>query len=144
MDVEVRRTYSEVYGILNMMGEFYINKLPKKLYSMIETQRAMDYNPQYDINQGLESQNIGRQSLAMIMLIHLDYWSDEEQKSEIKRILKKNEEEIEEKYSIDKIFERKKESVQEIEKTESVELVEYKETVIQKIRKFIYGIFHRK
>jgi len=144
MDVGVQRTYSEVYGILNMMGEFYINKLPKKLYSMIETQRAMDYNPQYDINQGLESQNIGRQSLAMIMLIHLDYWSDEEQKSEIKRILKKNQEEIEEKYSIDKIFERKKENVQEIEKTESVELVEYKEPIIQKIRKFIYGIFHRK
>ena len=35
MDIKTKETYSEVYSILNLLGESYITKLPKSLYNMI-------------------------------------------------------------------------------------------------------------
>ena len=32
-------TYAEVYEILNLLGEKYINKIPKKLYDFINSSR---------------------------------------------------------------------------------------------------------
>ena len=43
MNIQVQRTYSEVYGILNMMGKYYIKKIPTKLYQMIEKERDKNY-----------------------------------------------------------------------------------------------------
>ena len=80
MDIQVQRTYSEVYGILNMMGKYYINKIPTKLYQMIEKERDKNYNPQYDYNKTLDSQNVSKNALSMIALIHINYWSDQEEK----------------------------------------------------------------
>ena len=36
MDIKTKETYSEVYSILNMLGENYITKIPSKLYQMIK------------------------------------------------------------------------------------------------------------
>lgn len=33
---ETEKTYSEVYGILNMLGNEYISKIPSGLYEMIK------------------------------------------------------------------------------------------------------------
>lgn len=32
MDIKTKEVYSEVYSILNIMEEEYVNKIPKKLY----------------------------------------------------------------------------------------------------------------
>jgi len=58
MDTFIKRNYSEVYEILNMLGNYYIEKLPKKLYSLIENERDRDYTPQYDSNMSIATQNI--------------------------------------------------------------------------------------
>ena len=35
MDINIQETYSEVYCILNMLGENYIKRLPNSLYKII-------------------------------------------------------------------------------------------------------------
>ena len=74
MNVQTQEMYSEVYSILNLLGESYIKKLPVSLFNMIKEERREDYNPKYDSKINLEQQNIKRETLSMIALFHLNYW----------------------------------------------------------------------
>lgn len=148
MNTKVEETYSEVYSILNMFGEFYINKLPYKLYKMIEKEKSDSYNPQYTDTLRLDEQNIKKEAISMIALFHLKYWCEsEEEKNCLKQIFKvnqeKHDEEAREKYNIDNIFNDKKKDTQSMDFKENA-MIEYKETKWKKILNFIKGIFRRR
>ena len=154
IDIQEKKCYSEVYSVINMLGNKYIEKTPKKLYQLIDSERDKTYNPTYNANLPIATQAIADQSLAIIMLIHLNYWCENEQeKAQLKKILSKNQAEVEEKYSIENIFEQRKKveeqkneirnQKQNSEEVNNTSLVEYKENFIQKIRKAIYNLFHR-
>lgn len=82
------KIYSEVYAVLQMLGNKYIEKVPHGLIEIIETRRDITYNPKYINSEPLEEQGISRQSMSMIALIHLNYWCDTEvEKSELKEVL---------------------------------------------------------
>ena len=84
------RTYSEVLGILNMLGEEYINNLPDSLFEFIKSEKDDDYNPIYFIDKSLEEQNICDDALSFITFLNLKYWCDEDEKKVIIKTLKKN------------------------------------------------------
>ena len=122
MDGITQEVYSEVYSILNLLGENFIKKLPKSLYEMIKKEKSSSYNPQYSASLKLEEQDIKKESLSMIALFHLNYWCEnEEEKEELKRIFSENEEkyqaELREKYNPDNIFKKRK--VPEIKQEEN-------------------------
>lgn len=147
METRTREMYSEVYGILNMLGNSYIERIPEKLYNMIEREKEPTYNPIYDSNKPLENQNVDKQTIATIATFYLNFWCNtEEEKKEIRKILIDNEdkyqEELREKYNPDNIF-KKKES-KEQEEVEKVQMIEYKEGLIQKIINKIKKFFKRK
>ncbi len=82
------KIYSEVYAVLQMLGNKYIEKVPHGLMEIVETRRDITYNPKYINSEELENQGISRESLSMIALIHLNYWCDSEvEKSELKEVL---------------------------------------------------------
>lgn len=90
------KIYSEVFSILQMLGNKYIEKVPKGLMEIIESRRDTKYNPKYINSEPLENQGISRETLSMIALIHLNYWCDSDiEKSELKEVLKSNEFEVE-------------------------------------------------
>lgn len=90
------KIYSEVFSILQMLGNKYIEKVPKGLMEIIESRRDTKYNPKYINSEPLENQGISRETLSMIALIHLNYWCDSDiEKSELKEVLKSNEFETE-------------------------------------------------
>ena len=147
MNVQIQEIYSEVYSILNLLGESYIKKLPISLFNMIKEEKRQDYNPKYDSKINLEQQNIKRETLSMIALFHLNYWcNSDEEKKELKTLFKTNEEkhqaEIREKYNPDNLF--KKHSLQQEESTitNEVAMVEYKEPLFKRIINKIKIIFH--
>ncbi len=85
------KIYSEVFSILQMLGNKYIEKVPKGLIEIIETRRDIKYNPIYIDSKPIEEQNVSRETLSMIALIHLNYWCDSDiEKSELKKVLKAN------------------------------------------------------
>ena len=148
MDIKTKETYSEVYSILNMLGENYIIKLPSKLYHMIKEEKSNEYNPQYDFRIALEQQNIKKEALSMIALFHLNYWCDsQEEKQELKDLFKENEikyqAELREKYNPDNIFKNRNNSTQKEEsiENESVALIEYKENIFKKMINKILKFF---
>ena len=147
MNVQTQEIYSEVYSILNLLGESYIKKLPVSLFKMIKEEKRQDYNPKYDSKINLEQQNIKRETLSMIALFHLNYWcNSDEEKNELKTLFKTNEEkhqaEIREKYNPDNLF--KKRSLQQEENvvTNEVAMVEYKESIFKRFINKIKNIFH--
>ena len=146
MNIRTKEIYSEVYSILNMLGEQYISKLPQKLYLMLEKEKSNEYNPQYNSNIALEKQKIKKESLAMISLFHLNYWCDSnEEKEKLKQIFKTNEEtyqqRMREKYNPDNIFNKQK-NVNETTSKNNTGLIEYKESFLSRIRSIILKLLH--
>ena len=93
MNIQTKEMYSEVYGILETLGEKYINKLPKDLYELIKSSKSNSYSPKYDLDTLSQDKSIKRESLSMIALFHLNYWCDTEaEKQELKELFKKNDE----------------------------------------------------
>mgnify|MGYP006959218034 CR=1 FL=1 len=151
MNVNTQEMYSEVYSILNLLGNNYIAKLPKSLLKMIEEEKSSTYNPQYSEDKSLNEQNIKRESLSMIALFHLNYWcNSNEEKEQLKQLFKSNEEkhqaEIREKYNPDNLFKSRKPEI--IEETKiianDVAMVEYKESIFKRFINKIKSIFNFK
>lgn len=150
MDIETKEIYSEVYSVLNMLGDSYITKLPSSLYKMIKEEKLNEYNPYYDSSIELEQQNIRKESISMIALFHLNYWcSSSEEKQKLKELFKDNEvkyqKELREKYNPDNIFKKQtREKNTNIEKPENTptELIEYKESFFTIFKRFIFRILH--
>lgn len=148
--------YSEVYGILDMLGQEYINAIPKKMYDFIKENKDVNYNPIYNIEKPLAEQNIKKRTAAFICMLHYKYWcKTDEERAEINKILSDNERKIKEKYSVDNIFkkDRVKENFktteqQEVKQEEKIaankELVKYQEKWYTKFVNFIKRFFIKK
>lgn len=155
MNERIRRIYSEVYGVLNLLGEQYINKLPKSLFTIIEEEKMDTYNPQYNSNTSLLKQDLQKDSLAMIALFHLNYWCETEQaKNELKEIFSNQEEkyqnELREKYNPDNLLKKieKEEPIMElIEPSQTNALVKYQESrfkrIVNKIREILEKVLKK-
>jgi len=161
MVITTKEIYSEVYGILKALGDRYINKLPKTVLKVITESKEENYNPEYSMSIPLKEQEINRKSLAMIALLHYNYWCEtEEDRVKLKNILEINEEkhqkEMKERYSNDKIFNKETTKIEEETISEKVDrfvessnqstanIVEYKKSffnkIIDKIKKW-FNIF---
>ena len=150
MVITTKEMYSEVYGILKALGDKYINKLPKTVLKVITESKEENYNPEYSMSIPLKEQDINRKSLAMIALLHYNYWCEtEEERKKFKNMLETNEEkhqkEMQEKYSNDKIFNKVTTKIEEETISEKVDrfvessnqstanIVEYKQSFFNKI-----------
>lgn len=144
MNIKTKEIYSEVYQVLNLLGNEYIDKLPKSLLNMLKEKRDINYNPQYIEDIPLNKQNIKKETLAILALLHLNYWCEnEKEKLELKQVLKNNEDsyqqEIRNKYNPENMFiKNKREKIVE----NQVSLIEYKEPLFKKIISKIKSIFH--
>ena len=146
MNIKTKEIYSELYGVLILLGDEYINKLPNDLINLIIKKRDISYNPQYVDDMPLNKQNIKKETISLIALLHLNYWCEgEEEKNQIEYLLKKNEEEyqnkLRDKYNPDNLFKRYKEEKNHIQ--DDVEMVVYKESLLKKIINKIKQRFSR-
>ena len=88
MNENTKKVYSEVYQVLNVLGDEYIRRLPKSLYNMLEEKRDTTYNPKYTDEITLDMQNINKESLNILALLQFNYWCDSyEEKLELQNIM---------------------------------------------------------
>ncbi|MBR2744577.1 MAG: hypothetical protein IKE01_04705 [Clostridia bacterium] len=93
------KMYSEVNGILNLLGDEYRSKLPQKMIKLIESNKLDNYTPVYDFTDLSNTTNISKEAISFICMLHCKYWCEsEEEKQEINDILKNNEIKLREKY----------------------------------------------
>lgn len=157
-----KEMYSEVYSVLNMLGNAYIAKVPSKLMAYITEVRNKEYNPVYNLEE-FEDQKISKNALTFIAILHLNYWCETaEEKAELAQSLTENgkikEQELLEQYNVDIFRNNKKEKITEPMQSETAltqtpeikqndtekALVEKKESAFTKFINKIKRLFKRK
>lgn len=143
MNIKTKEIYSEVYQVLNLLGNEYIDKLPKSLFNMLEEKRNINYEPKYTEDLPLNKQNIKKEALSIIALLHLNYWCENvKERNELNQMFKDNEDryqdELRKKYDPDNIF---KKHIQENIIKNEVSIVEYKESIFKRIINKIKSLF---
>lgn len=141
MTTKTKTMYSEVYSILHMLGKTYIDKVPKKIFNLIEKSRLETYHPEYNPMIDLKEQNVMKESLNMIALLYLRCWCEsEDEKKEITRMFNENDVrykfELQEKYSVEKLFDRRESQVNgniDIENASNSLVIVEKTTILTKI-----------
>ena len=132
--------FTEVYEILNCLDEEEVNKIPEEVRNVIEKNRNLDYNYEVNYDEDLSNQPMLTETKAILFNLFRDYLSNPEQKQTILKMQQderiENEQHKQEKYNKN-IFEEKKET----NKTEKLEITEYKESFINKAWNYIKKLF---
>lgn len=150
MENNLLKAYSEVDKILSFMEIRYVEKVPKKMREMFKNEKLQDYEPNIDKNIPLEEQQLERKTLAILAMLNLNYWCEnEEEKEELIRAYsnndKKRNEELREKYNPDNIFKNKNKEREVEQITEEITAIaEYKkENFIKNLLNKIKRLFTR-
>lgn len=150
MNNNIREIYSEVYIVLNKLGDNFISKLPYDLYNMIKEEKLDNNKAISNKTISLDKQNLKRETLSIIALLHLNYWcNSEEEKNRLRELFSLNEEkyqlEIRKKYNSYDIFKNNKKIINGNTIEKETSMVKYKESILRRIIKKIKDfLFHIK
>lgn len=141
IDVKQAKMYSEVYEILQILGENYKNKIPPKQLSLIENSKLENYTPVYDKNIPLYKQLVDKKTAAFICMLHLNYWCEsEKEKQQIQKILAYNQKKNFVKYNqYQEIFKKKK--TEDYNQTKHP--VPIKIGILEKLKQFFKAFFRK-
>lgn len=141
------KAYVEVLEILKYFPKKDYMKIPEEKIEFYKNNKDKNYiftiNPKVDLSK----QNISKEANAIIVNLYRDYFATEEQKVKIKEILELNqrkaEQEKRKKYNQENLF-RKHDKYKTIKTETNTMLVEYKESILTRIRKAIFKFLHIK
>ena len=91
------------------MDLYHKNKVPDDIREYCKKEKSRNYNKMIDVNQPIKNQNLMDETLAIIAMLNLKYWcDDEEEKKRLINIYLENErkihDELKEKYDIERVF----------------------------------------
>ncbi|MBE5820084.1 MAG: hypothetical protein E7310_04670 [Clostridiales bacterium] len=144
MTFETRQAYSEVYTVLQNMPAEYVEKIPKKILKLFETEKLDNYEVNINKSNPIDKNYLSKNAMALIAILNYQYWCPNKK---VKNDLymqylsnnEKYEKDIQEKYNTDNLFKNKR---NEQIKEENQELVECKErSFIQRILDKFKSIF---
>lgn len=158
---------SEVYCLLEILGDSYKNKLPIRFLEFINQNRKKEFSLEINENEDEYTDlKISKDGLVLISFLNLKYWvEDEKEKQRLIEIYKKNDEKREENinrykdpdwlkssnekdYSIENIAAENIENTNENGKNEKIDtknaMIEVKKfSIIEKIKSVIKKIFNK-
>ena len=143
MDRAYEKAFTEVDEILKIMPVDLLSKIPVQFRQVISENKAKDYK--VEIHEPLEEEKLKEETVVILGLIYRDFLASPEEREKLQfndtEELKKIEEEIQQKYDIDKIFQKKK-----ILKNNdsSTDLIIYKEQgFLKKLFNLIKSVFNK-
>lgn len=142
--------YSEIYEILNLMEDEDKERVPQEVRDFFEEQRMKEYKPNIRTDIPLTEQNLRRETVVLLTILVINYWCDsEEEKQSFIDELEKNEKikkELQEKYNPDNLFKNRKKTKEDVvmEQVENVEMIQYKENLFTKLKKWFEKMFNKK
>ena len=84
------KAYVEILEIINYLGDEYRKKIPFKLLNFFEENRDTTYK--YKISEVKQFPIFLNETLAILAILELKYWANEDEKKSLKRALRENEE----------------------------------------------------
>lgn len=144
---ELSEAAVEFNRILEYTSEDLKNKIPKKFLDFLQSIQSETYKFEYDKTKKLDEQKLKPKTRGLIALVYQDYICNEAEKEEYiqksQKLIKQIEESKREKYNPNDIFKDKK-IENDRDTTNTVEIVEYKESIIKRIIRKIKNIFTKK
>lgn len=140
-----RIAYAEIDSFIELLPKEEKEKIPSKLKQYFKAEKDEETTKKLSMDIPIEEQNLQEETWNLIAMVYLKYLcEDEKEKKELEQIYDENEkkyrEEMKEKYNPEKIFkEREKQQV-----IQNLPIKVQKESIIQKIIKFINKLFHKK
>lgn len=109
ISINTRNAYAEVDNFIECLDLYHKNKVPDDIREYFKREKSKNYNKMIDINQPIKNQNLMDETLAIIAMLNLKYWcDDEEEKKRLINIYLENErkihDELKEKYDIERVF----------------------------------------
>lgn len=156
--------YSEVYFVLEALGDTYKNKIPKRFVEFINENRKKDYIMEDITEENISDLSVSRDALVILSLLNLNYWEeDENEKARLLEIYKQNDEKKFGNYKEDDwlansnkkndVEEPKTEVIEEKEEVQSTVTSKSKDdeflivvnenSIIYKVKKFIKKIINK-
>ena len=142
-----KNAYAEVYTILQELNEEEYNKIPPKVIKTIEANRNEEYEYELDDELELKDQPMLSETKAILFNLFRDYLATPEQKAKIIRMQnearQKNELKKQQMYNTD-VFANKLKENQTANSNETMQIVEYKESIFKRILNKIKSLFIKK
>lgn len=147
MNRAYEEAFVEVDEILKIMPIELLTKIPTKFRTIISENKANDYT--IEIQEPLDEEKLKEETIVILGLIYRDFLASPEEREELQlkdaEELKRIEEEMQQQYDIQNIFNKRKNN--KIDKNENVstELTLYKEPgFLEKIFNLVKKIFTKK
>ena len=144
---ELSEAAVEFNRILEYTSEDLKNKIPKKFLDFLQSIQSETYKFEYDKTKKLDEQKLKPKTRGLIALVYQDYICNDTEKEEYiqksQKLIKQIEESKREKYNPNDIFKDQKIETDK-DTTNTVEIVEYKESIIKRIIRKIKNIFTKK
>ena len=152
VSINTRQAYSEIDEFLSLLTEEQINKIPLKLRDFFKEEKDKEYKKQIYSEIPIKDQNLKRETLAIIAMLNLQYWcEDEQEKERLKKVYAQNEktyqEDLQIKFNPDNIFKNRQNISSDFNNTDTktTAMIEFKEkNFLQKILDKIKKLFNRK
>ena len=142
-----KNAYAEVYTILQELNEKEYNKIPPEVIKTIEANRNEEYEYELDDELELKDQPMLSETKAILFNLFRDYLATSEQKAKIIRMQnearQKNELKKQQMYNTD-VFANKPKENQSSNNNETMQIVEYKESIFKRILNKIKSFFIKK
>lgn len=138
----------EALDILKHTRKEDVNKIPKKFIEFLENNKSKTYIANLDHTKTIKEMELKPKTQALLGLIYLKYWANEEEKLEFRKKARENEfnyqKELNEKYNPDNLFKNKEKIIVSDDNKTNMTLQKVKkETFIQRIIQKIKEIFRR-
>lgn len=152
VSMNTRQAYSEIDEFLSLLTKEQINKIPLKLRDLFKEEKDKEYKKQIYSEIPIKDQNLKRETLAIIAMLNLQYWcEDEKEKERLRKIYAQNEkiyqETLQIEFNPDNIFKNRQDISRDFNNTDtgSTAIIEFKEkSFLKKIFDKIKKIFNRK
>ena len=132
----------EVLDILKYTREEDVKKIPKKFMEFLEENKSKSYISNLDYTKDIKDIKLKPETEAILGLIYMKYWANEEEKIKFEDKIKNNEkayqEELNAKYNVENLFKQK-----EVENKNDLPIVIKQKSFLQKIIDKIKNIFRR-
>ena len=142
---ELSQILVEVECVLNKMNEQNIKKIPQEFWEFLNKNKDINYNFKYDDSKSITENNLHIDTISLLTYINMNFLLDAEAKKEMISLLNEDEiiaeEQRRKQYNPDSIFKNRIDK--HIEQTsENVNMIEYKESVFQKIISKLRNFLH--
>ena len=139
-----KNAYAEVYTILQDLNEEEYNKIPPEVVEAIKVNRNEEYEYELDDELELKDQPMLSETKAILFNLFRDYLATPEQKAKIIRMQnearQKNELKKQQMYNTDIFANKPKKNLAE-NSNETMQIVEYKESIFKRILNKIKSFF---